>query len=152
MTRSGADSTSGGRGRGNLRSMFNRPHVFRSGLIDHRMARRSLINQYKSGRLGREEVCDMHPELLRAALSIGKHTETACPICIKEKLRLVTYVFGPRLPHHGRAVAGNDELLRFHRRAEEYTAYVVEACVGCRWNHLVRALPLGGQRSNRRVG
>lgn len=132
--------------------MFQRPQVFRSGLVDHRMARRSLINQYKSGRLGREEVCDMHPELLRAALSIGKHIDTRCPICAKENLRLVTYVFGPRLPHHGRAVAGNDELLRFHRRPEEYTAYVVEACVGCRWNHLVRVLPIGGQRSNRRVG
>lgn len=132
--------------------MFQRPQVFRSGLVDHRMARRSLINQYKSGRLGRDEVCDMHPELMRAALSIGKHIDAECPICTRERLRLVTYVFGPRLPHHGRAVAGTDELLRLHRRHEEYTAYVVEACIGCRWNHLVRVLPIGGQHPNRKVG
>lgn len=125
---------------------------FRSGLVDHRMARRHLINEYHRGRLGREEVCDAHPELMRAARGIGKQIETPCPICVESNLVLVTYVFGPRLASHGKVVADNNELAQFHRRSEEYTAYVVEACCACRWHHLVRVLPIGGQRSNRRVG
>lgn len=126
--------------------------TFRSGLVDHRMARRSLINEYKRGRLGREEVCDAHTELMRAARGIGKRTQTACPICAEDNLVLVTYVFGPRLPAHGRVVADNTELSQFHRRPEEYSAYVVEACCSCRWHHLVRVLPLGGHKVRRRVG
>jgi len=125
---------------------------FRSGLVDHRMARRHLINEYHRGRLGREEVCDAHPELIRAARGVGKQTETRCPICVEANLVLVTYVFGPRLAAHGKVVADNNELAQFHRRPEEYTAYVVEACCSCRWHHLVRVLPIGGQRANRRVG
>ncbi|MEY3566642.1 MAG: hypothetical protein RLZ19_656 [Actinomycetota bacterium] len=125
---------------------------FRSGLVDHRMARRHLINEYHRGRLGREEVCDAHPELMRAARGVGKQTETRCPICVESNLVLVTYVFGPRLAAHGKVVADNNELAQFHRRTEEYTAYVVEACCSCRWHHLVRVLPIGGQRANRRVG
>ena len=125
---------------------------FRGGLVDHRMARRATINEVQRGRLGREEVCDAHPELMRAARSVGKRTEAICPICEEDNLVLVTYVFGPRLPSHGRLAADNDELLVFHRRPEEYTAYVVEACCSCRWHYLVRALPIGGQRGRRRVG
>ncbi|MFM8856524.1 MAG: DUF5318 family protein [Actinomycetota bacterium] len=125
---------------------------FRSGLVDHRMARRSLINEFRRGRLGREDICDAHPELMRAARGVGRRTETVCPICTEDNLVLVTYVFGPRLPSHGKVVADNAELAQFHRRREEYAAYVVEACCSCRWHHLVRVLPIGGQRTARRVG
>ena len=131
---------------------FRGVSTFRGGLVDHRMARRATINEVQRGRLGREEVCDAHPELMRAARSVGKRTEAICPICAEYNLVLVTYVFGPRLPSHGRLAADNDELLAFHRRPEEYTAYVVEACCSCRWHYLVRALPIGGQRGRRRVG
>jgi hypothetical protein len=163
MRRSGNAWTSGGRQRGNLPSMFAhrndsgsgpwRPLAsFRSGLIDHRMARRAMINEFRRGRLGREDVCDAHPELMRAARSVGRRTQTVCPICTEDNLVLVTYVFGPRLPAHGRVVADNAELAQFHRRREEYSAYVVEACCTCRWHHLVRVLPIGGHKSARRVG
>ena len=30
-------------------------------------------------------------------------------------------------------------------------AYVVEACVECRWNHLLRVIPVGGRRSSTRA-
>lgn len=125
---------------------------FRSGLVDHRMARQALINEFRRGRLGREDVCDAHPELMRAARGVGRRTETVCPICAEDNLVLVTYVFGPRLPAHGRVIADNTELAQFHRRREEYSAYVVEACCSCRWHHLVRVLPIGGERTARRVG
>jgi hypothetical protein len=120
-----------------------------AGVVDHRLARRALINEYRRGRLGREQVCDAHPELLRAARHIGRPTRSDCPICEKAKLTLVTYAFGPRLPAHGRCVTSTQELHQLNRRAEEYAAYVVEVCTACSWHHLLRVLPLGG-RSPRR--
>jgi hypothetical protein len=117
----------------------------RRGSIDHGLARRMLINEYKRGRLGREQVCDAHPELIRAAINVGSPLDQACPICDEQKLRLVTYVFGPRLPAHGRCVSTAKEMAALNRRREELSAYVVEACVGCQWHHLRKVIPLGGR-------
>jgi hypothetical protein len=114
--------------------------------VDHRLARRHLINEYRRGRLRRDQVCDAHPELLRAARQLGTETRTWCPICEEDHLVLVTYVFGPRLPKHGRCVTTKAEIAQFHRRREEYAAYVVEACRTCAWHHLLKVQPLGGGR------
>jgi hypothetical protein len=115
------------------------------GVIDHRLARRSLINEYKRGRLGRDQVCDAHPELIRAAANVGTATTSPCPICDGAELRLVTYVFGPRMPAHGKCVSTAKEMAELNRRRDELAAYVVEACTACRWHHLVRVLPVGGR-------
>ena len=69
----------------------------RAGVIDHRLARRALIVEYRKGRLAKHQVCDAHPELLRAARGIGRETTTECPICEDDLLVHVTYVFGPRM-------------------------------------------------------
>jgi hypothetical protein len=102
-----------------------------------------LINQVRLGRISRTEVCDAHPELIRAARNVGTETAADCPICELEKLRIVTYVFGHRLPASGRCVTTKRELTELGARAQgELTAYVVEACPGCRWHHLLRVLPV----------
>jgi hypothetical protein len=119
------------------------------GVVDHRLARRHLINEFRRGRLRQDQICDAHPELIRAARNVGSAASMSCPICAEAQLRLVTYVFGPRLPAHGRCVSTADELAKLNARPDELTAYVVEACVGCRWHHLLRVLPVG--RSARRV-
>jgi hypothetical protein len=118
----------------------------RAATVDHRLARRHLINEYRRGRLRRDQVCDAHPELLRAARQLGTETRTRCPICDEDHLVLVTYVFGPRLPKHGRCVTTRAELAQFNRRREDYAAYVVEACRTCAWHHLLRVMPLGGSQ------
>jgi len=115
------------------------------GQVDHRLARQALINEYRRGRLAREQVCDAHPELIRAASNVGTPLESPCPICDAHELRLVTYVFGPRLPAHGRCVSTAKELAVLNRRRDELAAYVVEACVECRWHHLRKVLPIGGR-------
>jgi len=117
------------------------------GVIDHRLARRALVNEYRRGRLRRDQVCDAHPELIRAARNVGQKSKTMCPICEEDQLVLVTYVFGPRLPKHGRVATNVGDLAAFNRRREEFAAYVVEACCTCRWHHLLRVLPLGGGKS-----
>lgn len=102
-----------------------------------------LINQVRLGRISRTEVCDAHPELIRAAKNVGTETSADCPICEDDKLRIVTYVFGYRLSAQGRCVSTKKELRDLSRQAKgELTAYVVEACPGCRWHHLLRILPL----------
>jgi len=114
-----------------------------NGVVDHRLARRHLINEFRRGRLRQDQVCDAHPELIRAARNVGSLASIACPICELRELRLVTYVFGPRLPSHGRCVSTKEELAKLDARPDELTAYVVEACVSCRWHHLLRVLPVG---------
>lgn len=127
--------------------------TFRSGsgangraVVDHRLERRALINEYRRGRLRREQLCDAHPELIRAARNVGTPSSVVCPICAEVNLTLVTYVFGPRLPSHGRCVTTKKDLAQFNGRNDDLDAYVVEACVNCRWHHLLRVLPLGGNR------
>ena len=116
----------------------------RSGVVDHRLARRALITEYRKGRLARHQVCDAHPELIRAAKNVGTPASTPCPICDEESLRLVTYVFGPRLPAQGKCVTTAKELRALDRRNDELAAYLVEACVACHWHHLRSVLPVGG--------
>lgn len=119
------------------------------GVVDHRLSRRHLINEFLRGRLRQDQVCDAHPELIRAARNIGTQATVACPICRENELRLITYVFGPRLPSHGRCVSTAAELAKLNARPDELTAYVVEACVACRWHHLLRVLPVGARRPPR---
>jgi hypothetical protein len=115
----------------------------RRGIVDHRLARRMLINQVRIGRISQTEVCDAHPELIRAARNVGAETTADCPICEEDKLRIVTYVFGHRLPPSGKCVSTAKELRQLSRqRTGDLTAYVVEACAACRWHHLLRVIPL----------
>ena len=114
------------------------------GIIDHRLARRMLISEVKRGRLREEAVCDAHPELIRAARNVGTQTSTVCPICEETKLKLVTYVFGHGLQAQGHCVSTAEQMRRIESRSTEASAYVVEACVECGWNHLLRVLPVGG--------
>lgn len=118
-------------------------------VVDHRLERLSLINEYRRGRLRRDQVCDAHPELIRAAKNLGAPSNVLCPICEEINLVLVTYVFGPRLPSHGRCISSKEDLAKLNLRTDELDAYVVEACVNCRWHHLLRVLPLGGRQARR---
>lgn len=113
--------------------------------------RRALINEYRRGRLRRDQVCDAHPELVRAAVNVGEGTQVTCPICEERKLVLVTYVFGPRLPAHGRCVATKKEMAALNKRTDDLAAYFVEVCPDCRWHHLLRVLPIGGPKRRRPV-
>jgi Family of unknown function (DUF5318) len=116
------------------------------GIVDHRLARRHLINEFRRGRLRQDQVCDAHPELIRAARNVGTESRSTCPICQQVKLRLITYVFGTRLPAHGHCVSTAKEMAALNKRSDDLTAYVVEACIECRWHHLLRVLPVGGRR------
>lgn len=128
------------------------------GFIDYRMAKRALVRQVTRGVVPLTDVCDAHPELLRAARNVGTPTSRTCPICRladdradvpldeAETLRLVTYVFGHDLKQRsGGVVWTRAELDELASRHEAFTAYVVECCLVCGWNHLVESYLLGRQ-------
>jgi len=108
------------------------------GHVDYRLARASVLADYRDGILDRSEVCDAHPELVRAAREVGRRAPGGCPICARHRLVHVTYVFGPRLPKHGRCITLRGELTRLAKRPGTHVAYAVEVCQACSWNHLVR--------------
>jgi hypothetical protein len=119
-----------------------------AGQIDYRLVRRHTVDEFRRGRLGRRDICDAHPELLRAARGIGRPSQPLeCPICDEAALVLVSFAFGANLPPSGRVVDTHKEMTKLSRRRDECTCYVVEVCPECAWNHLVRAFPLGGRRS-----
>lgn len=123
-----------------------------AGEVDHRLARRALVNQVKKGRVSRDSVCDAHPELIRAARNLGEPTSTRCPICERENVVLVTYIFGHGLPKHGKCVTDRRDVEKLQRTPHDYAAYVVEACVSCRWHHLLKVLPVHGRGRTRASG
>ncbi len=117
-----------------------------AGAVDHRLARRVLVDEYKRGRVPRHEVCDAHPELRRAAANLGRSTTEVCPICEDRLLVLVTYAFGPHLPKQGYAIEDRADMDKVRRTTPECTCYVVEVCDGCGWNHLVQTFVVEGLR------
>ena len=116
------------------------------GEIDYRLARQSVLSEFRKGRIARHEVCDAHPELVRAARELGDPTRMLCPVCEETNVVLVSYVFGPRLPKFGRCISSKKELQAIAKRSGEFACYVVEVCPECSWNHLARTFILNPAR------
>jgi hypothetical protein len=121
------------------------PGADRTAILDFRLARNAVLVDFRANRVTREDICDAHPELLRAAKA-GRSTDEECPICADDNLVHVTYAFGPRLPARGRCVDNAKEMRQLDHSSDELACYVVEVCRTCSWNHLVRRVPLGGRR------
>ena len=116
----------------------------RGGQVDYRLVRDSVIRNYRNGRLSVLDVCDAHPELLRAAKGVGDATSELCPICEDAKVVLVTYVFGNGLGPSGHNVTSRIEVEKLAKRSPELTCYVVEVCPACKWNHLAKSIQMAG--------
>jgi len=110
------------------------------------LIRNSIVRDVKRGKLDKTDVCDAHPELLRAARNVGKRTDEECPICEACRTVEVTFVFGARLPPGGRCPTTATELNRLCRREEPVICYSVEVCPECAWHHLTRKYSAGGRR------
>jgi hypothetical protein len=117
-----------------------------AGQVDYRLARNAIVSEFHKGRLSRLDICDAHPELLRAAANVGDETREDCPICEEAKVRLVSYVFGNRLGPAGVCVTSRQEMARLARMAKEMVCYVVEVCPRCAWNHLARSFSVTARR------
>lgn len=111
---------------------------------DYALAKRVVLRDFRRGELRRDEVCDAHPELLRAARHIGTHAGSDCPVCGSDQLRLVSYVYGDGLKRaNGTCISHDRELARLGDSVDEFARYVVEVCIGCSWNHLMQRHLMG---------
>jgi hypothetical protein len=112
-------------------------------VVDYALKRRSLLAEVYSGRTGVSEVCDANPYLLRAAKFHGKTSQVMCPICRKEQLTLVSWVFGDHLGAVSGSARTAEELVMLAARFDDFKVHVVEVCRTCSWNHLVKSYVLG---------
>jgi hypothetical protein len=113
-------------------------------VVDYTLARRWVLRSLRRGALSTTDVCDAHPELLRAGKNIGEDVPEPCPVCSHDSLRRVSYVYGDELKrNNGRVVYPAEWLGELVRSYDHFICYLVEVCVDCSWNHLVRAYSAG---------
>ena len=107
--------------------------------VDYTLAKRALLAQLRTGLLGRADICDAHPELMRAARNVGETSRRDCPVCGTAKLRLLAYVYGDGLKQDNGRVWPLDVGLSMAADRPGAWCYVVEVCTECQWNHLSEA-------------
>lgn len=112
-------------------------------VVDYSLKRRALLREVYAGRVSTYEVCDASPYLKNAAKYHGERTEVRCPICRREYLSLVHYIFGDELRTSAGQARPVRELPALAQRLHQFQVYVVEVCRGCDWNHLVEQYLLG---------
>ncbi|MYG93781.1 MAG: hypothetical protein F4138_02130 [Acidimicrobiia bacterium] len=107
--------------------------------VDYQLVRAHALHRLRSGVWTNTDICDAHPELIRAGKEVGTALCEPCPVCEGNALAMVSYVFGPRLPTHGRCISYATEKTKLARRKGRFTCYEVEVCPDCGWNHLLRS-------------
>ncbi|MFN7242934.1 MAG: DUF5318 family protein, partial [Dietzia cercidiphylli] len=80
---------------------------------------------------------------LRAASFHGVETGTVCPVCRKENLTEVSWVFGDDLGAASGSARSADEIEQLALTHDAFTVHVVEVCRSCSWNHLVESYEVG---------
>lgn len=89
------------------------------------------------------EVCDASPYLVRAAKFFGEATGSPCPVCRREPVWQVHYIYGDELRNAAGQARPRAELPGLAMTYDAFDVYVVEVCRGCGWNHLVEKFTLG---------
>jgi hypothetical protein len=112
-------------------------------VVDFSLRRRALLHEVHSGRVGTYDVCDASPYLKSAAKFHGEQTEDRCPVCRRENLTHVHYIYGDELKQSSGQARRLSELPVMAMTLREFQVYVVEVCRGCGWNHLVEQFLLG---------
>lgn len=112
-------------------------------VVDYSLRKRALLRDVYSGRVGVYEVCDASPYLKSAARFHGEPTDVRCPVCRRENLTHVHYIYGDELGQSAGQARGLAELPVLAMTLREFQVYVVEVCRGCGWNHLAEQYLLG---------
>jgi hypothetical protein len=112
-------------------------------IVDYSLQRRALLREVYSGRVGTYEVCDASPYLKNAARFHGEPTDVRCPVCRRENLTNVHYIYGDELRQSAGQARRLAELPVLAMTLREFQVYVVEVCAACDWNHLIEQYLLG---------
>lgn len=113
------------------------------GLVDYALQRRALLARLSAGLVSVDEVCDASTYLLRAAKYHGVATDTTCPVCRKEPLTHVYWVFGDSLGAMANSARGLAELEDLSAKYAQFTVHEVEVCRTCSWNFLIASFLMG---------
>jgi uncharacterized protein DUF5318 len=112
-------------------------------VVDYSLQKRAVLRDVHNGQVGTLEVCDASPYLKNAALFHGEPTEERCPICRRDNLTLVHYIYGDELKHSAGQARKLAELPVLAMTLREFQVFVVEVCRSCAWNHLTQQYILG---------
>ena len=122
-----------------VRTPLGRSRRSELNVIDYTLAKRALLRNAQVGLQSYNDLCDAHPELVRAAKHVGEPTRVDCPVCRKDKLVLLAYVYGESLKAENGRVWSLDTGLRMAATNPGACCYVVEVSRACQWNHLREA-------------
>ena len=99
-------------------------------VVDYALQRRAALWALATGHASHEEVCDAQPYLRRAAVHHGELTDRICPVCRREQLLQVIYVYGDELGQFSGRIRRRSELEAMAHEHGEVAVYVVEVCAG----------------------
>lgn len=112
-------------------------------VVDYSLQKRALLRAVMAGRIGTYEVCDASPYLKNAARFHGESTDRLCPICRRENMTHVHYIYGDQLKQSAGQARTLAELSTLAMTLREFQVFVVEVCRSCDWNHLIEQYLLG---------
>ncbi len=111
--------------------------------VDFALKKRATLSALFRGLNSASDACDADPYLRRAAKFHGAKANRQCPVCKGEKLVELQYTFGDQLGQYSGRLKTKDELAQMQMEFGEFRVYIVEVCLGCRWNHLSASYLLG---------
>lgn len=113
-------------------------------VINYSLQRRAVLaTLHNGGATSRDDVCDADPYTLRAAKHHGEPADSPCPVCRKNELAHLSYVFGAELGQYSGRIKSRAEIETMAREHGEIRIYVLEVCRSCGWNHLVESYVVG---------
>jgi hypothetical protein len=122
----------------------------RASRVDYSLARRAVLREYHSGHVSRFEICDAHPDLLRAARYAGEKTSSPCPVCDGGPLLLISYAFSDAFPKKENGKVWSSRDVAPLMKLSDARLYTVEVCLDCSWNHLLSQVAFAGRARGRR--
>jgi hypothetical protein len=115
--------------------------------VDYSLARKAVLVAYHAGRVSRLDICDAHPDLLRAARYCGEQTPETCPVCERGAVVLVSYVFSDEFSKQENGQVWDRANLAPLLKFREARLYTVEVCADCSWNHVRSQVVVGHGRA-----
>jgi hypothetical protein len=112
-------------------------------VVDYSLQKRAVLRDLHSGRIATLDVCDASPYLKNAARFHGEPTDERCPVCRRDNLTQVHYIYGDELKHSAGQARKLAELPVLAMTLREFQVFVVEVCQSCAWNHLIEQYLLG---------
>ena len=112
-------------------------------VVDYSLQKRALLRDVHNGKVGTLDVCDASPYLKNAARFHGEPTDDRCPVCRRDNLTLVHYIYGDELKQSAGQARKVADLPVLAMTLREFQVFVVEVCQSCAWNHLIEQYVLG---------